>query len=369
MDFAFLHTKPFKKFKSQKPYLELKDKVKEIAIYKGGGGLGDLAVGVPFFKMIREAFPDSKIYYMGIIYPRFEKIFKAIPYFDGYIHFERPDKGKGIRKFLRFRKEWKGKIDLLIDTQRRWETSFWLRCLNPKYMLSASAFLSDWPMPGLHYKKMHILEQLISLPARLGIQDFDLTGTKLSLPQESQCKAEKFLSGFSQSKFIAMFPGCGMDFKNWLPEYFAKLGDLFAEKGYNVLLLGSPKNIELLRAVSQKMRYPSILPLEINKNLTTEILDEAAILEYCKAVIGNDSGSLHLASCLGILSAAIFGPTTPRKFSPIGPRSIIFYKNLPCSPCRFQCSRTINRECLSAITPEEVFLKVSQYLEENNIAK
>ncbi|MBI4845615.1 MAG: glycosyltransferase family 9 protein [Candidatus Omnitrophica bacterium] len=365
MDFKFLQIKQFKKFKAQKPYLELRDKVKEIAIYKGGGGLGDLAVGVLFFKMIRDAFPDAKIYYMGIIYPRFEKIFKAIPYLDGYIHFERPDKGKGIRKFLNFRKLWKGKIDLLIDTQRRWETSFWLRCLNPKYMLSASFFLSDWPMPGLEYKKMHILEQLITLPARLGIQDFDLNSIQLSLPKTSQEKTEKFLSSFPNSKFIAMFPGCGMDFKNWMPEHFAKLGDLFAKKGYRILLLGSPKDIDLLRIVSKKMQSSSIIPLEIDKDSATEILDEAAILKHCKAIIGNDSGSLHLASCLGSLSAAIFGPTTPRKFSPIGKNSMVFYKNLACSPCRFKCSRAIKRECLSAITPEEVFLKISEHLKEN----
>ena len=139
--FEFRQRKDFIKFKKQKIFQDLRPEVKEIAVYKGGGGLGDLVVGVPFFNALKAAFPEASIKYMGIIYPRFKRIFQSISTIDGYIHYERPDKGKGMAEYFRFKRSMEGKIDLLIDTQRRWETSFWLRMLKPKYMLSASFFL------------------------------------------------------------------------------------------------------------------------------------------------------------------------------------------------------------------------------------
>ncbi|MCK5347587.1 MAG: hypothetical protein KAR20_29460, partial [Candidatus Heimdallarchaeota archaeon] len=94
-----------------------------------------------------------------------------------------------------------------------------------------------------------------------------------------------------------------------------------------------------------------------------ELLNSAALLEQCDLAIGNDSGGMHLASCVGTISATIFGPTTPRKFSPIGKKNIIFYKDTKCSPCRFKCDQKVEKVCLSSITPEEVFKKCQEYLE------
>ncbi|MFH2138876.1 MAG: glycosyltransferase family 9 protein [Candidatus Omnitrophota bacterium] len=355
--FDFLKRKDFKKFKRQQIYRDILSQIKEIAVYKGGGGLGDLVVGIPLFKSLKQAFPDAKISYMGTIYPRFEKIFKSIDYIDDYIHYERVSKGKGIKRQLEFKKKLSGRIDLLIDTQRRWETSFWLKNLSPKYMLSASPFLSNWPMPGLPYKKMHTLEQLLALPARLGIQDFDLADNNINIPEQYKVKAEKFLSVY-KGKFAAILPSCGMQFKNWSPESFIKLADLLGEKGYTIILLGSTSELKLLKEVAGKIKSKVLIPAEADESFGEELLNSAAILKKCAVAVGNDSGGMHLASCVGILSATIFGPTTPRKFAPIGSRNIIFYKKLPCSPCRFKCVRSTYRECLEMITPEVVFEKI-----------
>ena len=358
----FLNTRAFKKYNQKKAYLELKGQIKEIAIYKGGGGLGDLVMSIPFFGIFKKAFPKAKISYMGIIYPRFEKIFRSIDNIDGYIHYERPNKGKGLKKHFAFRDKMKGKIDLLIDTQRRWETSFWLKHLQPKHMLTASPFLSDWPLPQMPYKKMHIFEQLLVLPARLGMQDFDKLSNKVDIPVEFKQNAKRFLDVPGQ-KIAAIIPSCGMQFKNWSPDYFAQLADMLSEDGYSIIILGSPSQIELLQEVQDKMQHKAIVPALVDISFSKQLLNDAAILEQCDIVVGNDSGGMHLASCLGSVSATIFGPTTPRKFSPVGPRNIIFYKQLSCSPCRFKCHRKIYRECLELITPQEVYEACQKFLE------
>jgi ADP-heptose:LPS heptosyltransferase len=360
--FDFLNRKDFKKFQQEKVYEKLQRDVKQIAIYKGGGGLGDLVVAASFFKTFKQAFPKAKINYMGVIYPRFQKIFDSIPYIDGYIHYERPDKGKRMKQYWEFKKSPLNNIDLLIDTQRRFETSFWLKMLRPKYMLSSSLFLSDWKMPWLNYKKMHILEQLFALPARLGMEMPDNFATELNVSKEFTVNSAKMLAG-AKGEIVALMPSCGMEFKNWLPEYFAKIGDLFANNGYSIIILGSPKELELFKSIAKQMKHQPIIPAEIDLEFSKELMNDAAILKKCSVAIGNDSGGMHLASCLGILSATIFGPTTPRKFAPIGPRNIVFYKPLACSPCRFKCNQKIFKQCLNSITPQEVFAACMKNME------
>jgi hypothetical protein len=49
-------------------------------------------------------------------------------------------------------------------------------------------------------------------------------------------------------------------------------------------------------------------------------------LRQCRAFIGNDSGITHLAAYLGCPTIALFGPTDPRTWGPIGRRSRIIWK-------------------------------------------
>jgi ADP-heptose:LPS heptosyltransferase len=47
----------------------------------------------------------------------------------------------------------------------------------------------------------------------------------------------------------------------------------------------------------------------------------------CRAYIGNDSGITHLAAYLGCPTIALFGPTDPRVWGPLGRRSRIIWKS------------------------------------------
>jgi hypothetical protein len=50
-------------------------------------------------------------------------------------------------------------------------------------------------------------------------------------------------------------------------------------------------------------------------------------LRHCAAYIGNDTGITHLAAYLGCPTIALFGPTDPRVWGPLGRRSRIFWKS------------------------------------------
>jgi heptosyltransferase-2 len=54
----------------------------------------------------------------------------------------------------------------------------------------------------------------------------------------------------------------------------------------------------------------------------------------CDLVVGNDTGTLHVAAACGVPTVTLFGPTDPRKWNPIG-STPIFLANLACRPCYY----------------------------------
>ena len=81
----------------------------------------------------------------------------------------------------------------------------------------------------------------------------------------------------------------------------------------------------------------------------------ASLIKYADIFIGNDSGPMHIASAVGTKIIAFFGPSLPKHWAPYGD-NLIFFKNLPCSPCdRMSCQ---DNRCLKEIRPEEVWEKI-----------
>jgi ADP-heptose:LPS heptosyltransferase len=69
-------------------------------------------------------------------------------------------------------------------------------------------------------------------------------------------------------------------------------------------------------------RVPAARAIPTNLSL----LELSRMLRTSRAFIGNDSGITHLAAYLGCPTVALFGPTDPRTWGPIGRRTRILWK-------------------------------------------
>jgi ADP-heptose:LPS heptosyltransferase len=102
------------------------------------------------------------------------------------------------------------------------------------------------------------------------------------------------------------------------------LPDLWNSDGHTVLVhpgSGSPRKnwphfSELLARLSGSCAIPRNLSL-------LELLSEIA---RARLFIGNDSGITHLAAYIGCPTIALFGPTDPRVWGPIGRRVRVIWK-------------------------------------------
>jgi ADP-heptose:LPS heptosyltransferase len=65
----------------------------------------------------------------------------------------------------------------------------------------------------------------------------------------------------------------------------------------------------------------------------TDLRELLALYSMAAVMVTNDSGPAHFASLLRLPTVVLFGPETPRLYSPIGNRHRDLYANFSCSPC------------------------------------
>jgi heptosyltransferase II len=109
-------------------------------------------------------------------------------------------------------------------------------------------------------------------------------------------------------------PGASMPEKRWPAERFAALARWLVARGLGVLLSGGPGDVERCRALVESAALPDTGNLAGRVDLVTM----AAVIERAALFVGPDTGLSHIAAAVGAPTVAIFGPTNPRRYRPLG---------------------------------------------------
>ncbi|MBE0566800.1 MAG: glycosyltransferase family 9 protein, partial [Krumholzibacteria bacterium] len=96
------------------------------------------------------------------------------------------------------------------------------------------------------------------------------------------------------------------------------------------------------------------------------LVETAARLAECAALVTNDSGLLHLAEAVGTPVVALFGPTVRAfGYAPHLAASCLLETEIACRPCSRNGKRPCHRgdlACLVRITPEAVLAAAAPLL-------
>ncbi|HET7295379.1 MAG TPA: glycosyltransferase family 9 protein, partial [Vicinamibacteria bacterium] len=112
--------------------------------------------------------------------------------------------------------------------------------------------------------------------------------------------------------FLALHPGSGSTRKNWPAERFAGLADTLAP-GTAYALVEGPADATAVACVLERAPRAVVV-----RGLSPLAL--ASLLAQASLYVGNDSGVSHLAAAVGAPTLALFGPTDPAVWAPVGPR-------------------------------------------------
>ncbi|MFA5552928.1 MAG: glycosyltransferase family 9 protein [Phycisphaerae bacterium] len=127
-------------------------------------------------------------------------------------------------------------------------------------------------------------------------------------------------AGFkTQEDIIVIGPGSGGINKCWNLANFISIAKQLKLYGFNVLFLLGPAEME--RFKPQELAAMKETCLCLTDLSLQQVL---AVLSCSDVFIGNDSGITHLAAALGIKTFALFGPTNPIVYRPLGPDVTVF---------------------------------------------
>jgi ADP-heptose:LPS heptosyltransferase len=160
---------------------------------------------------------------------------------------------------------------------------------------------------------------------------------------------------------VALHPGCkpNWPWKKW--HGFDELAGHFP----NVVVVGTAAGLDNSRTY---FVHPFMWPEHV-RDFTgqLDLLDTAALLSQCAALISVDSGVMHLGVALGIPTFGIFGITNPQRECMPSPLMIPISKKLPCEPAcrnarwgRRDCEYHL--ACLKTLSAEEVAAQVAAVL-------
>ncbi len=154
---------------------------------------------------------------------------------------------------------------------------------------------------------------------------------------------------------VCIHPGSGAPSKIWQADKWARVADSIASQ-YDAALLftGGAGEAALISDISAKMQAQTYSIAG-----ETNIGQLAALYQRAAAVLGPDSGALHLAAAVQTATVALFGPADPVEFAPWGKpeRHAVLSAPLACRPCRILDWRADQPEyhpCVRDITVEQV---------------
>jgi heptosyltransferase III len=131
-------------------------------------------------------------------------------------------------------------------------------------------------------------------------------------------------SAINNRPTIAIHPGSGGLNKCWPLSAFAQLIGLLWQRDISILLVGGPADEQRVEQLLDSLQPPA--PTSLRVALSAPLLYVTQQLQHCHSYVGNDTGTTHLAALLGIPTIAVFGPSDPTIWHPIGPHVTILHE-------------------------------------------
>jgi heptosyltransferase-2 len=326
------------------------------------GSLGDLVLMIPMLSALRSSFPSKEIHL--VCKQKYAGLFDGGGLVDSLI----PVRRGGLREIFELRAALsRAGYETIIDAHGVIRSSLLFHTLRaPKKLqirkdeLKKAALIAG--KANLYTRVTSQVERYMELARRLGAEVRE-PYAELPLSPAAERRAEMIYGGIGGPFLIAFAPGARWPTKRWPAEHFARLISKTAARGFECLLIGGAEDSATNAEVAALSRSA---PLDLTGSLS--IIESAAVLKRCRALVTNDSAPLHLAEAVGTPVIAFFGPTV-REFG-YYPRlrgSRALETKLPCRPCSRNGKRSCpygTKECLMSIEPEAAVEVILGTLEE-----
>lgn len=145
--------------------------------------------------------------------------------------------------------------------------------------------------------------------------------------------------------------------RGWGIKNMIALIEILIEHGYQVVLIGGRLEERLIPYIPKYILNSSSVQNFINK---TSLKESMSLASLCDAVIGVDTGMMHISDALGVRTLSIFGPTNPKTHGAYSQKARFIEYECDCKYCYGSISYTSckDRKCLNNVTPARVFSRI-----------
>jgi heptosyltransferase I len=258
------------------------------------GSMGDVIAALPAVASLKHSIPHSKITW--VIDPKWSLLLEGNPYVDSVVHLDR-------RTFMGLRNAWRelraDRYDFAVDFQGLVKSALVATLARPERIFgfnaeyareSAASWFYSTKVPIRSY---HAVERNLDLAAAAGASN--ILRTFPLPPGERQAQ-------LPEGDFVLASPLAGWGAKQWPLEHYAKLAERLRRECGMPLVLDAPYALQVEGAQAHVSTLAGLI----------------YATRRATAVVGLDSGPLHLAAVLGKQGVAIYGPTDPARHGPYG---------------------------------------------------
>ena len=325
-------------------------------LVRGVNWVGDTILAYPSVQGLKELFPRS---HLAVLAPNhLIDLWKTFPYVDEIIPFQKRGGAGSILEDVKLSHSLKKRgFDLALMLPRSFRSAFQIYLARVPVRVGYQdegrfLFLTHKIKRTEEVLRLHRVHYYRRLMEPLG-QLKEVPSPILFLREEDRRWAEKRLKelGLLDGRpLIGINPGAAYGLaKRWYPDRFAELGRrLFGKWKATVIIFGRKEEQAIAKEMMQSLGSGGV-------DLTGEtgLLQLAALLERCRLLVTNDTGTMHLAAAVGTPVVAIFGSTDPVTTGPWGDGHVIVKREVSCSPCLKRVCPTDHR-CMKLITVDEV---------------
>jgi len=319
----------------------------------GPSWVGDMVMAQSLFKTLKARRHDSRITVVAPawsrpILERMEEVDEVASLEVGHGQF-----GLGTRRQLALTLQ--GRFDHAIVLPRSWKSALVPFLARIPLRTGFTGEQRLWLLNDRRQLDRAVLDQTVKRFVALGLPeeeaargDFVIPRPALRLDTENLVECRVTL-GLSSRPAIGMMPGAEYGpAKQWPLAYFRELARSLVVEGFEVRVLGGPKDADAGDIITED------LPHTHNLCGRTRLADAVDLLGDCQQVVTNDSGLMHVAAAVGTRVQALYGSSSPAYTPPLTENAEVHYLALDCSPCFQRTCPLGHTRCLKELSPERI---------------
>jgi heptosyltransferase-1 len=290
------------------------------------GAFGDVLHALPAAASLRRTIPGARLTWA--IDPKWQWLLEGNPDVDCALPVNRRSRESLLAAWRYFRER---PVDIAIDVQGLIKSGLLVRASQARRRIGfAPAFLRERAAALFYNERIapagrHVVDWKLDLAAAAG------ANARIA---DVPVPAGRPEGELPQKPFVLASPFAGWAAKQWPMEHYEELARLLTDAGYDLVINVAARTESPLR------QHVSGLPGLIDAT------------RRAAAVVGLDSGPLHLAAALKKPGVALFGPTDPARNGPYG--GTIKTLRDPGAPTTYRRMNEI-LPCMRALTPRMVF--------------